>query len=147
MLRILTFLLVLLALLAAIFLFAFFLRKTGMFFPARFPTGRWDTKQWSVEPSEHWITTSDRVKLHAWLFRASDANAPMLIWFHGNAGNLTDRAEMAAELARRGVSVLVFDWRGYGKSEGRPSESGLFRDALAAFDFVQAMKPASIVLY
>ncbi|HJQ38896.1 MAG TPA: alpha/beta fold hydrolase, partial [Thermoanaerobaculia bacterium] len=80
-------------------------------------------------------------------FKASDAKAPVLIWFHGNAGNLTDRAEMAAEIAKRGVSVFVFDWRGYGRSEGRASESGLFRDALGAFDFVQAMKPTSIVLY
>ncbi len=136
-----------LVLIVAIYGFVFFVRKAGMFFPARFPTGRWDAKQWSVVPSEHWITTSDRVRLHAWLFRASDAKAPVLIWFHGNAGNLTDRAEMAAEIAKRGVSVLLFDWRGYGKSEGRASESGLFHDSLAAYDFVHATKPSSIVLY
>ena len=137
MLRVLTFLLVLLA---AIFLFATFLRKTGMFFPDRFPTGRWDVKLWNVVPSEHWITTSDGVRLHAWLFRANDARAPVLIWCHGNAGNLTDRAEMAAEIAKRGVSVFLFDWRGYGRSEGRASESGLFSDALAAFDYVKAWR-------
>lgn len=134
-------------LLVAVYAFALFLRKTGMFFPDRFPTGRWDTKQWVVEPSEHWITTSDDVRLHGWLFRASDTNAPMLIWCHGNAGNLTNRAEMAAELARRGVSVFLFDWRGYGRSEGRASESALYRDTVAAFDYVKSLKPASIVLY
>jgi len=135
MTRALTFLAVLIA---AIYLFAVYLRRTGMFFPDRFPTGRWDTKLWMVEPSEHWITTSDDVKLHAWLFRSNDAGAPMLIWFHGNAGNLTDRAEMAAELARRGVSVFLFDWRGYGKSGGKATESGLYRDALAAYEYVQS---------
>ena len=144
MTRVLTFLAVLLL---AIYGFAFFVRKTGMFFPDKFPTGRWDTKQWNVVPSEHWLTTNDHVRLHAWLFRADNTHAPMLIWFHGNAGNLTDRADMAAELAERGVSVFVFDWRGYGRSEGRASESGLFRDALAAFDYVHAMKPSSITLY
>ena len=132
--RVLIFVLILLA---AIYAFALYLRKTGMFFPDRFPTGRWDTKLWMVEPTEHWFTTSDNVKLHAWLFRANDASAPVLIWFHGNAGNLTDRAEMAAELARRGVSVFLFDWRGYGKSGGKASESGLYRDATAAHDYVK----------
>lgn len=148
MARVLTFVLVLfVVLLGVVFAFAFFVRKNGMFFPDRFPGGRWDTTQWSVQPTDHWIITSDRVKLHAWLFRARDAQAPLVIWFHGNAGNLTNRAEMAAELARRGASVLLFDWRGYGKSEGRPSESGLFRDALAAFDFAQSLHPPSLVLY
>jgi len=144
LLRAVTFILVLLA---GIYLFALFLRKTGMFFPDRFPTGRWDTKLFMVEPEERWFAASDGVRLHAWFFHAKDAKAPVLIWFHGNAGNLTDRAEMAAELARRGVSVFLFDWRGYGKSEGRASESGLFRDALAAHDFVKTLTPASIVLY
>jgi fermentation-respiration switch protein FrsA (DUF1100 family) len=100
-----------------------------------------------VEPEERWFTTDDEVRLHAWFFRSKDAKAPVMIWFHGNAGNLTDRAEMAAELAQRGVSVFLFDWRGFGKSEGRASESGLFRDALAAHDFVKTLQPASIVLY
>ena len=136
MARVLTFLAVLVI---AIYAFAFFVRKTGMFFPDRFPTGRWDTKQWPIEPAEHWITTSDGVRLHAWFFKSNDDKAPLLIWFHGNAGNLTDRADIACELARRGASVFLFDWRGYGKSEGRPSESGLYRDALAAFDYVKTL--------
>lgn len=130
----------------AIYALAFYLRKTGMFFPDRFPAGNWDTRQLPVQPSDHWITTSDGVRLHSWLFQAADPKAPVLIWFHGNAGNLSGRAETAAELARRGVSVLLFDWRGYGKSGGRASESGLFRDALAAFDFVKP-RATSIVLY
>jgi fermentation-respiration switch protein FrsA (DUF1100 family) len=133
--------------LAAIFVFAQYLRRTGMFFPDRFPTGRFDIKAWTVEPSEHYFTTSDGVKLHAWLFPAKEADAPVLIWCHGNAGNLTDRAEMAAELSRRGVSVFLFDWRGYGKSEGTPGEPGLKRDGLAAYDYVKASGATRIVLY
>jgi len=54
---------------------------------------------------------------------------------------------MATELARRGISVLLFDWRGYGKSEGSPSESGLFRDAVAAYDFARTRTNGDIVLY
>ena len=140
----LTFLLVLFT---AIYLFALYLRKTGMFFPDVYPTGRWDLNAWMVAPSDHWPKTSDGVKLHAWLFKATNPDAPVIVWCHGNGGNLTDRAEMAVELAKRGVSVFLFDWRGYGRSEGRASESGLFYDALAAYDYVQALGAKKIVMY
>lgn len=134
-------------LLIAIIAFAQFLRRTGMFFPDRYPTGRWDVNDWLVTPAEHWFTASDDVKLHAWWFAASDPKAPVMIWFHGNAGNLTDRAEMCTGLAQRGVSVFIFDYRGYGRSAGRASESGLFRDSLAAFDYVRKHTANDIVLY
>lgn len=146
LLRILTFLGVLAV---GIYLLGLYMRRTGMFFPDRYPTGRWDTSAWMVVPTEHWFQTSDGVRLHAWFFRAADPAAPVLIWFHGNAGNLTDRAETAVELSRRGVSVFVFDWRGFGRSEGRAKETKLKRDALAAFDHVRAVvAPTSpIILY
>ena len=144
MVRVLTFLAVLLV---AVYAFGLFLRRAGMFFPDRFPNGRWDTGAWAITPSEHWFTTSDGVRLHAWLFRASDPAAPVMIWFHGNAGNLTDRADMAAELARRGVSVFVFDYRGFGRSEGRPTEWSVFRDSIAAYDYVKSLAPPAIALY
>lgn len=144
MARVLTFLAVLLF---GIYLLALYLRKTGMFFPDKYPTGRWDTKQFMVEPEEHWLTTSDGVKLHAWLFCATNANAPLMIWFHGNAGNLTDRADMAVEFAKRGISVFVFDYRGFGRSEGKASESGVYRDALAAHDYAKPLARGPIILY
>lgn len=142
--RILIFLLVLLT---AIFAFAQFLRRTGMFFPDRYPTGQWDRENFLIQPSEHTFTTSDGVTLHAWQFTSTQPNAPVMIWFHGNAGNLTDRAEMAQEHAKRGISVFVFDYRGYGKSEGKPSESKLFIDSLAAFDYVRSRGAKDIALY
>ena len=129
-------------LLVAILLFAQFLRRTGMFFPDRYPTGRWDHGG-----EDHFFTTADGVRLHAWWFRAKDPAAPVMIWFHGNAGNLTDRADMAEQFAKRGVSVFVFDYRGFGRSEGRASESKLYRDSIAAFDYVRAKGASRIVLY
>jgi fermentation-respiration switch protein FrsA (DUF1100 family) len=144
MVRILIFVAVLLT---AIYALAFYLRRTGMFFPDRYPTGRWDPNLFMVVPSEHWFTTEDGIRLHAWLFEASAAGAPVAIWFHGNAGNLTDRADMGVELAKRGVSVFVFDYRGYGRSEGETSEAALFRDSLAAFDYVEGLRRGPIVLY
>lgn len=137
--RILVFVLVLLV---AILLFAQILRRTGMFYPDRYPTGRWDHGG-----EDHFFETSDGLRLHAWWFRAKAPDAPVMIWFHGNAGNLTDRADMAWELARRGVSVFVFDYRGFGRSEGRPSESGIYRDAIAAYEYVRSKGATRIVLY
>jgi uncharacterized protein len=134
-------------LLLGVYAFATFLRRTGMFFPDVFPVGRWELDRWMIAPTEHHFTTSDGVRLHAWLFRAQQANAPMIVWCHGNAGNLTDRAEMASELARRGVSVLVFDWRGFGRSEGKTSESKLFLDALAAHDYAKTLGARSVAMY
>ena len=121
---------------AGLFGFAQYVRRSSMFFPDRFPLGEWDTSSLPVSPEQHYIAVDD-VKLHAWLFRAPHPDAPLLIFCHGNAGNITGRAPLAAELASRGVSVLLFDWRGYGKSTGRPTEDALFRDALAAYDFAE----------
>ena len=124
--------------------FARFVRSTGMFFPERYPSGTWDTRALEVQPEEQFFATSDGVRLHGWLFKAKDPDAAMLIWFHGNGGNITHRASIAATLASRGVSVFLFDWRGYGRSEGTPSESALFLDALAAYDHVRAGR---VILY
>src|SRR5436190_8208120 len=123
-------------LIIVLFLYAQMVRRRSMFAPARFPDGDWTTTAEDVH-----FKASDGVQLHGWLFRAGE---PLLIWFHGNAGNIAGRAPIAAELARRGISVLVFDWRGYGKSEGTPAESGLFKDALAAYDFAHT---DDVVLY
>lgn len=119
-----------------------YLRRTSLFFPSKYPVG-----DWTAKADDEWLTTSDGVKLHGWYFRAADAHAPVLVWMHGNAGNVTGRAPVAAELARRGISVFVFDWRGYGRSEGEPSEDALYLDALAAVDFAQAHLGKDIVLY
>jgi fermentation-respiration switch protein FrsA (DUF1100 family) len=124
--------------LVVLFLYAQMVRRSSMFFPSKFPEGTWTTTAADVH-----FKTSDGVQLHGWLFKSGE---PLLIFFHGNGGNITERAPIATELARRGISVLLFDWRGYGKSEGTPSESGLFLDALAAYDFVHA-DTGNIVLY
>lgn len=125
----------------AIYFFAQSVRRSSMFVPARYPEGTWDTTSFPVKPEEQWITTPDGVRLNAWLFRARDANAPLLVYFHGNAGNIGERGPIASSLAARGISVLLFDWRGYGKSDGTPTENALFTDALAAYDFAHKLNP------
>jgi uncharacterized protein len=128
-----------LLLIAAVFIVALgflaqALKRSSMFYPDRYPVGYWNPESFPVRPRDIEFRASDGVALHGWLVEASTADAPLLIWFHGNGGNLTARADVAAEFALRGISVFLFDYRGYGKSDGRPSENGLYRDSLAAFD-------------
>jgi fermentation-respiration switch protein FrsA (DUF1100 family) len=92
---------------------------------------------------ERWITAEDGVRLHAW-YAAPSADGPTLVWSHGNAGNIACRAGVLLGLAARGLGVLAYDYRGYGRSMGRPSEAGVYRDAVAAYDSERAQGvPAS----
>lgn len=86
---------------------------------------------------ERWITASDGVRLHAW-YAAPAAPAATLVWSHGNGGNIGGRAEVLLALAEAGLAVLAYDYRGYGKSAGRPSEAGVHLDALAAYDSLRS---------
>ena len=93
---------------------------------------------------ERWITTADGVRLHAWYAPAPDvsathpAGAPTLVWSHGNGGNIAGRADVLLQLRAAGLSVLAYDYRGYGRSAGRPSERGVYLDAEAAYDSERA---------
>jgi fermentation-respiration switch protein FrsA (DUF1100 family) len=143
-------LVVLLAALVGIALMAEWLKRSSLFFPDRFPIGQWNTSPLAVQPREFTFRAPNGLKLHAWYFDAAVEGAPLMIWFHGNAGNLSDRGGTASEFAARGISVLLFDYRGYGRSEGRPTEHGLYEDSLAAFDFAVSELQADrrrIVLY
>lgn len=78
-----------------------------------------------------------------------DRATPVLLWAHGNAGNLTGRAPHAQVLAGEGMSVFLFDYRGYGKSEGSPDEEGIYADAEAAYAYLTGeleIAPERIVL-
>ena len=80
-----------------------------------------------------WFHTEDGLRLHGWYV---PGRSPLtLIWFHGNAGNVSHRLENIRLFHDRlGIGIFIFDYRGYGRSEGRPSESGLYRDGRAALD-------------
>ena len=86
---------------------------------------------------ERTIPTADGLRLHAWYAGAPGATAT-LVWSHGNGGNIAGRADVFLALAARGVAVLAYDYRGYGRSEGRPSEPGVYLDVEAAYDSLRA---------
>ena len=72
-----------------------------------------------------WFTAADGTKIHGWYVPHEKPRA-VVLFCHGNAGNITHRAEILRELHDRvGAAVLVFDYRGYGKSEGKPDEPGV----------------------
>jgi uncharacterized protein len=83
--------------------------------------------------TERWIAAQDKVRLHAW-YAARRGVRPTLVWSHGNGGNIAGRVDVLLALAARGLNVLAYDYRGYGKSEGRPYEAGVYLDAQAAYD-------------
>jgi fermentation-respiration switch protein FrsA (DUF1100 family) len=86
---------------------------------------------------ERSIDAADGTRIHAW-YAGGPKDAAVLLWSHGNAGNVSTRRETFLELTARGVGVLAYDYRGYGKSSGRPSESGVALDAEAAYDHLRA---------
>ena len=74
-----------------------------------------------------------------------------ILWFHGNGGNIGHRVGDLALISRRlGVNSFIFDYRGYGRSEGKPTESGVYRDARAALDYLSSrsdVDPEGIVFF
>lgn len=103
-----------------------------------------------------WFTARDGVKLNGWLVRAKAEGAMRervgtVLYCHGNGGNLTNVEWVAQELAAQGLDVMIFDYRGYGRSEGSvPTESELYADADAAYDFLtkeRGVKPERLAVY
>ncbi|MBW2261221.1 MAG: alpha/beta hydrolase [Deltaproteobacteria bacterium] len=83
--------------------------------------------------------TGDGVSLHAW--KAGDfSSGPVILFCHGNAGNITHRAVYVSSLVRSGLAVFIFDYRGYGQSQGSPDEDGVYEDARAAYDHLLAVE-------
>jgi len=86
--------------------------------------------------SEHRVTTSDGLELHGWLV-GEPGKGPVVVYSHGNAGNISGRVEIAGEIARQGASVFMYDYRGYGKSEGEPDEEGIYADGEAVVHYLR----------
>lgn len=82
-----------------------------------------------------YLTASDGTRIHGW--HISGRSKVTLLWFHGNAGNISHRLDNILMLHQHlGVGVFIIDYRGYGLSEGRPSEKGIYMDAEAAFGYL-----------
>ena len=117
------------------------LEERLIYFPSHYPDGWWDTAALGRETGcaieDRFFAAGDGVRLHGWWCVPARGDAPTaamaLLWLHGNAGNLSHRADMLARLLTLPIRVLIVDYRGYGRSEGRPDEAGLYADARAAW--------------
>ncbi|MDZ7699728.1 MAG: alpha/beta fold hydrolase [Deltaproteobacteria bacterium] len=109
-----------------------------------FSPSDWDLKGESVA-----FRAADGTRLHGWFF-PPEKNEPVILFSHGNAGNISHRLDNVKRLAERGLGVFVYDYRGYGKSQGSPSEAGIYQDGLASYDYLVQEKrigPEQIVCF
>lgn len=95
------------------------------------------------------LEAADGARLSAWWIPA-DSPRGVLLFCHGNAGNISDRLDSIRIFNRLGLSLFIFDYRGYGKSSGSPSEKGTYRDSEAAWNYliqVRQKDPHKIVVF
>lgn len=134
----------------ALLLLLFILQPRLLYYPnlpSRDVTATPEDIRLSYEPVA--IVTEDRIKLDGWFIPAQDARG-VLLFFHGNAGNISHRLDSLKIFNDLRLSVLIFDYRGYGRSEGRPSEQGTYRDAEAAWRYLTEQRhvpPHDIVFF
>ncbi len=124
-----------------------YLELTSIFYPSRIIEVTPDRMKISFE--DVYITAQDGVRINGWLIIQPQAKSTLL-HFHGNAGNISDRLMTIKFFHELGVNVLIIDYRGYGRSQGSPSEKGVYLDGRAAFDFLKSRKDIGhlpIVIY
>ena len=96
------------------------------------------------------LATADGETLHGWWVPSGNPHAPVMLFFHGNGGNVSHRLDKLAVFRDIGADTLIIDYRGYGKSSGSPSEQGIYRDARAAYQWLtvtRGVDPNRIVVY
>lgn len=104
---------------------------------------------WHLASEDVTFETEDGERLHGWFFPLKD-DTPVILFCHGNAGNISHRLDNIKLLTDQKTQVFIFDYRGYGKSSGKPSEAGLYKDGLAAYDYLvnqRHITPEKIVLF
>lgn len=94
---------------------------------------------WGLSHEEVSFVAGDGTRLHGWFFPLH-GDAPTILFSHGNAGNISDRLDNIKRLLDHGLQVFIYDYRGYGKSGGKPSEAGIYLDGLAAYDYLVRQK-------
>lgn len=96
-------------------------------------------RQAGLQAEDIWIDTNDGERLHGWFFLNEEAEY-VVVMSHGNAGNISGRIDIAKLLNGVGVSILLYDYRGYGQSSGKPSEEGVYIDVESVVNYLKAEK-------
>ncbi len=107
-------------------------------------------EKYNLDYQDVWIDL-DQEKIHGWWIPQTKKTAPVLLYFHGNASNNGDLIDITAMFNQLGLSVLLIDYRGYGKSSPRfPNETRVYEDADAAWKYLtkkRQIKPQNIFVY
>ena len=123
----------LIALILSFFLFYPWIENFFVFFPQTSLDSK--PENWSLNYKDVYFTAEDGINLHGWFFPLPQ-DGPVILFCHGNAGNISHRLDNVVRLLEKNVQVFIFDYRGYGRSGGRPSEKGIYLDGLAAYDYL-----------
>jgi fermentation-respiration switch protein FrsA (DUF1100 family) len=105
--------------------------ESNIFFPD--PDLYFLPPDFGLEFEDVWFKASDGIRLHGWFVPAQGRHG-LLLFCHGNAGNISHRLDNIRRLHDRGLSVFIFDYRGYGRSHGRITEQGFYLDSEAAYE-------------
>jgi len=129
----------------------FLLLRIGLYLLAVYLMLRWFEYKQIFQPSRKMDATPGQLgrpfedvfipvengeRVNAWYFPARKAASPVFLVCHGNAGNISDRLDLAALLLEAGAGVLLVEYRGYGRSDGKPGEENTYRDAQAAYHWL-----------
>ncbi len=100
------------------------------------------------EFEEHFFDMENGERINAILFKTRDSLKGTILYFHGNAGSLKRWGRIAPTFTQRGYNILMIDYRGYGKSEGKPGEKAFYEDGQKAYDWIrQKVSSDNIILY
>ncbi len=108
------------------------------------------SESFSTHVEDVYFESLDGTKLHGWFLPASGAARGTVVHFHGNAQNLTAHSAYMDWMPAQNFNVFIFDYRGYGQSQGRPNRSGLVKDSIAALRHVRGRRdvdPNRIVIF
>jgi len=122
----------------------------SIFFPMK--DFSYTPKEFGLEYEDVFLRTKDGLEINAWFIPAkgSPSQKYTLLFSHGNGGNISHRISKIVILNQLDLNIFIYDYRGYGKSEGRPSEKGFYLDTQAAYDYLikdKGINADSIIVY
>ncbi len=130
-----------------LFVFIRYLEQKSLYYPFR--DIEITPKDIGLDYEDVHITTDDGIEIHGWFIPVKDPSR-VLLFNHGNGGNISHRLEKLQMLHALNLAILIYDYRGYGLSKGRPSEKGLYLDADAMFVYLlkeKGYEPDQIIAY
>lgn len=130
-----------------LFFYVKFLEEKGIYFPVLYIEIY--PKDLGLKYQDLYIKTEDNLLINAWFIPKENAKY-LVLFCHGNAGNISHRLEKIVLLYNLGLSIFIFDYRGYGRSQGKPNENGFYKDIESVYEFLvneYKISPEKIILY